>query len=39
MDDGKRDTDPEFQANVDKVFDEWITLYEIPVTEVGADWE
>ena len=39
VDDGIRDTDPEFQAKVDQVFDEWIIRHEIQVTEVDPDWQ
>jgi len=41
VDDGKRDPDPGFQAEVDKVFGEWIAKYDLQtrVTELGADWE
>ena len=39
VDDGKRDVDPGFQLEVDRVFDWWISLFKIPVVEVSTDWE
>ena len=33
VDDGVRDTDPAFQAEVDKCFEEWIRTFAIPVVE------
>lgn len=39
VDDGTRDVESGFQGEVDKVFDRWIMIYEIPVTEVSTDRE
>lgn len=34
LDDGKRDVDPAFQMDVDRVFGEWIGMFGVDVTEI-----
>lgn len=37
VEDGQRDVDPAFQAEVDRVFGEWIHTFGVEVTEIDED--